>query len=58
MMNIPFQREMEDHEKKTGHGSFTITGTNKKEKLRGAWCKKCQKYISTITYRSSKKRRR
>lgn len=55
---IPFQKEMLDHESKTGHEFFTVTGTKKKEKLRGVYCKICKKYISKIKFLSSKKRRR
>lgn len=56
---IPFQKEIQEHQEQfKDHISYTITGTNKKEKLRGLFCKTCKKYVSRITFRSSKKRRR
>ena len=56
---MPYQKEMDAHEKQfPDHGSYIITGTNKKEKLSGVFCKKCKKYVSTIKFLSSKKRRR
>jgi len=57
MPQIPYQREILLHNKKYPDcHSYTITGTNKKEKLRGVHCK-VHGYITQIQVLSSKKRR-
>jgi len=47
---IPYQTEMTIHEKATGHEDYLITGTKKREKIRGLWCKTCKKYVSVIQF--------
>ncbi len=47
-MNIPYQKEIMAHQKKTGHKSYSIRGTNKREKLHGVYCKDCKRFITKI----------